>query len=83
MEAMLTSREAGFEFEVAMIVVCVQSGFGLDWVPIRTIYAGEDSHINSGQHLLNFLRLVWQTRQQGPPGKMTANQFQYLHHNPR
>jgi hypothetical protein len=46
-----------------MIVVCVQQGFKLDWVPIRTIYAGEGSHINPLQHTLNFLRVVWQTRQ--------------------
>ena len=63
MEAMLASGEQGFEFEVEMIVVCVQQGFKLDWVPIRTIYAGEGSHINPLQHTLNFLRVVWQTRQ--------------------
>ena len=38
LEAILTSDEAGFEFEVEMIVTCVQHGFKLDWVPIRTIY---------------------------------------------
>ena len=63
MEAMLASGEQGFEFEVEMIVVCVQQGFKLDWVPIRTIYAGESSHINPLQHTLNFLRVVRQTRQ--------------------
>jgi glycosyltransferase involved in cell wall biosynthesis len=62
-EAVLTSNEQGFEFEVEMIVICVQSGFGLEWVPIRTIYAGEASHINSWQHVTNFLRMVWQTKQ--------------------
>ncbi len=63
MEAMLASSEAGFELEVEMIVICVQRGLVLDWTPIRTIYAGEGSHINSRQHVANFLRLVWQTRQ--------------------
>jgi glycosyltransferase involved in cell wall biosynthesis len=62
MEALLDSRESGFEFEVEMIVTCVQQGFALDWVPIRTIYAGEKSHINPWRHLVNFLRVVWQTR---------------------
>jgi len=62
MEALLDSRESGFEFEVEMIVTCVQRGFALDWVPIRTIYAGEKSHINPWRHLVNFLRVVWQTR---------------------
>jgi glycosyltransferase involved in cell wall biosynthesis len=63
MAAMLASAEQGFEFEVEMIVVCVQRGFKLDWVPIRTIYAGESSHINPLRHTFNFLRVVWQTRQ--------------------
>jgi len=64
MEAVLTSSEAGFEFEVDMIVSCVRHGFTLAWVPIRTTYAGEQSHINPFLHLVNFLRVVWQTRQQ-------------------
>jgi hypothetical protein len=45
-----------------MIVTCVLRGFALDWVPIRTIYAGESSHIRPWQHLLGFARVVWQTR---------------------
>ncbi len=62
-EATLTSRESGFEFEVEMIVTCVEQGYVLDWVPIRTIYAGESSHINPVHHVVNYLRVVWQTRQ--------------------
>ena len=63
MAAVLSSHEQGFEFEVEMIVVCVQRGFKLDWVPIQTIYAGESSHIAPIQHAANFLRVVRQTRQ--------------------
>jgi len=63
MQATLNSRESGFEFEVEMIVTCVVRGFVLDWVPIRTIYAGEGSHINPWHHVVHFSRLVWQTRQ--------------------
>jgi hypothetical protein len=62
MQAMLDSAEQGFEFEVEMIVVCVRSGFVLDWVPIRTIYAGEKSHIRRAHHVKHFFRVVWQTR---------------------
>ena len=62
LEAILASDEAGFEFEVEMIVICVQRDFKLDWVPIRTIYAGETSHIHPWRHTVNFLRVVWQTR---------------------
>lgn len=62
LEAILTSDEAGFEFEVEMIVICIQRGYKLDWVPIRTIYAGEQSHIRPWHHTVNFFRMVWQTR---------------------
>ena len=62
MEALLDSDESGFQFEVEMIVTCVQHAFTLDWVPIRTIYAGESSHIRPWQHVVNFFRVVWQTR---------------------
>jgi glycosyltransferase involved in cell wall biosynthesis len=62
LEATLGSHESGFEFEVEMIVTCVQRGYVLDWVPIRTIYAGERSHINPWHHFVNFSRVVLQTR---------------------
>ncbi|HXW00321.1 MAG TPA: glycosyltransferase family 2 protein [Anaerolineae bacterium] len=63
MAAMLDQNvERGFEYEVEMITICVRHDFGLAWVPIRTIYAGETSHINPIQHVKNFLRLIWRTR---------------------
>ena len=54
--------EVGFEFELEMIVICVRQGYRLESVPIRTIYAGETSHINNRHHLANFLRVTRQTR---------------------
>lgn len=60
-EALLASHEQGFEFEVEMITICIQRGYALDWVPIRTIYAGEQSHIHPLRHTVNFVRLLWQT----------------------
>jgi len=68
LEALLTGEERGFEFEVEMIVTCVRHGFTLDWVPIRTIYAGERSHIRSWHHTVNFFRVVWQTRRRRGQG---------------
>jgi glycosyltransferase involved in cell wall biosynthesis len=62
MQDMLDSHQEGFEFEVEMIVTCVQRGYDLDWVKIRTIYAGESSHINPLKHLVNYVRLVAKTR---------------------
>ena len=62
MAATLSSREQGFQFEVEMIVTCVESGFSLGWVPIRTIYAGESSHIDPFRHIIEFFSVVIATR---------------------
>ena len=61
MEATLESREQGFEFEVEMIVTCVRRGYALGGVPIRTIYAGQGSHIKPVPQTIHFFRVVWQT----------------------
>ena len=63
MEYVLLSEEEGFEFEVEMIVDCVRGDFKMDWVGIRTIYAGESSHIQPWKHTVKFLKLVIRTRQ--------------------
>jgi glycosyltransferase involved in cell wall biosynthesis len=62
MEAVAESRETGFEFEVEMIVTCIQYGYQLQWVPIRTIYLGEASHIHPLKHTIEFSRMIMQTR---------------------
>lgn len=62
MQATLESDEAGFEFEVDMVVLCIRREMRLDWVPIRTIYAGEESHIKPWHHIKNFFRVVRKTR---------------------
>jgi glycosyltransferase involved in cell wall biosynthesis len=62
MQATLESDEAGFEFEVDMVVLCIRRGMRLDWVPIRTIYAGEGSHIRPWHHVKNFFRVIFKTR---------------------
>lgn len=62
MAATLASRETNFEFEVEMIVVCVKLGYRLAWVPIRTIYGDEKSHIRPLRHAYHFMRMVFQTR---------------------
>ena len=61
-EAVLLSQEQGFEFEVEMIVICVQRGYTLAWAPIRTIYGDQGSHIDPWTHMRNWLRIVRQTR---------------------
>lgn len=56
MDALLDSTEGGFEFEVEMIARCIALGLPLTTVPIRTIYAGEPSHIRPWHHATEFLR---------------------------
>ena len=61
--ACLHSDESGYEFEVDMIVRCIEQGYSLDWVPISTIYNDHPSHINHVKHVYQYLRLLWQVRQ--------------------
>jgi glycosyltransferase involved in cell wall biosynthesis len=61
-EAVATSHEAGFEYEIEMIATCIRAGFQLEWVRIRTIYAGEPSHIRPWRHFASFIRMVRATR---------------------
>jgi glycosyltransferase involved in cell wall biosynthesis len=63
MRAMLDSEEAGFAFEVEMIAVCQREGWPIGWVPVRTIYAGESSHIQPGKHLREFMAVTQRARQ--------------------
>ena len=56
MREMLESVESGFEFEVEMIARWIALGRPIRWVPIRTIYLGETSHIRPWRHLTGFIR---------------------------
>ena len=62
MAATKDSREAGFAFEVEMIAICLRERWPIEWVPVRTIYAGESSHIRAGAHLREFLAMTWRAR---------------------
>ena len=57
MRGLLSSQEDGFEFEVEMIARCIALGLPMSWVPIRTIYAGEPSHIRPWRHFTEFIRV--------------------------
>jgi glycosyltransferase involved in cell wall biosynthesis len=57
MEALLDSDESGFGFEVEMIARCIALDLPMEEVPIRTIYAGEPSHIRPWAHFTSFLRV--------------------------
>jgi glycosyltransferase involved in cell wall biosynthesis len=62
MTALLDSTESGFEFEVEMIARCIALGLPIADVPIRTIYAGEPSHIRPWRHFTEFLRVTRSAR---------------------
>jgi glycosyltransferase involved in cell wall biosynthesis len=62
MVALMDSDEPGFEFEVEMVTTCIRRGWPIAWVPIRTIYADERSHIRPYRHFLSFVRLVARAR---------------------
>lgn len=62
MEALLYSQETGFEFEVEMISTCLKKHYRLAWVPVRTIYADEKSHIQPLKHAWNYFRIVREAR---------------------
>ncbi len=62
MSALLDSDEHGFEFEVEMIARCIALGLPMTDVPIRTIYAGEPSHIRPLAHFTSFLRVTRDAR---------------------
>jgi glycosyltransferase involved in cell wall biosynthesis len=62
MTALFDSRESGFEFEVEMIARCIALGLPMTEVPIRTIYAGEPSHIRPWAHLTSFVRVTRDAR---------------------
>jgi glycosyltransferase involved in cell wall biosynthesis len=63
MAAMLDSRETGFSFEVEMIAVCLREGWSIEWIPVRTIYADERSHIRPARHVREFLAVTGRARQ--------------------
>ena len=61
-EAALASPEEGFAFEVDEIAICLGRGYGLTWVPIRTIYGEETSDIRPWTHFVSFMRVTWRAR---------------------
>jgi glycosyltransferase involved in cell wall biosynthesis len=64
MAALESSDEDGFAFEVEMITTCVREGWPIAWVPIRTIYAGEPSHIRPVAHLREFVGICRKARRE-------------------
>jgi glycosyltransferase involved in cell wall biosynthesis len=63
MTDLLDSTEDGFAFEVEMIARCIALDLPIAWVPIRTIYAGEPSHVRPLAHFKSFLAASRNARQ--------------------
>ena len=62
MTATLDSTESGFAFEVEMIAICLREGWPIAWLPIRTIYDDQRSHIRPLRHLREFLAVTRRAR---------------------
>lgn len=62
MAATQASTEDGFAFEVEMIAICLRERWPIDWVPVRTIYGDETSHIRPMHHLREFLAMTGRAR---------------------
>jgi glycosyltransferase involved in cell wall biosynthesis len=69
----LESAEGGFEFEVDMVLICLREDWPIEWVPIRTIYEDQGSHIHPVQHVLSFLRMVRRARSAARTGGSTRS----------
>ncbi len=69
MNLLLDSQEMGFEFEVEMIFACLDAGLSIDWVPIKTIYANEKSHISPLSHISNYFRILRRVSKNYPLSK--------------
>lgn len=54
---------ARFSYEVDVIARVIGAGYPIAWVPIRTIYGGEQSHFHPLRDSLDFLRTVWRVWQ--------------------
>jgi glycosyltransferase involved in cell wall biosynthesis len=61
-EAVLESKEQGYEFEMDMILIAIKRGWRIEGVPIRTIYGDEVSNIKPMQHVVHFFRMVRNAR---------------------
>ena len=62
LQVLTESDERGFEFEMEMIVQCVKRGWTVTGVPIATIYGDEVSNIKPVDHVVQFFRMVRDTR---------------------
>ena len=62
LEVLHESKETGYEFEVEMIVYCIARQFSMKWVPIRTIYGDEKSHISPLKHASKFVQVSLRAR---------------------
>ena len=62
LEILHKSKEAGFEFEVEMIVYCIAHQHSMQWVTIQTIYGDEKSHISPLKHVRKFVQVSLRAR---------------------
>ena len=59
---LLDTKEAGYNFMVEMIILCLASGWEIGWVPISTIYGDEKSHQKALYQIKGFTKMCLQAR---------------------
>lgn len=47
-----------FEWEAQALILAARAGWNLETIPVRTVYAGEESHMNLVRDTLRFLRMA-------------------------
>ncbi len=52
-------REGRFDWEPQALILASRAGWGIDRIPVRTVYAGERSHMNLVSDTMRFLRMAW------------------------
>jgi glycosyltransferase involved in cell wall biosynthesis len=50
---------SGYEAETEFLIKTVKQGFRIKFVPIRTIYGGEKSHMKNWSTIVNFVKLIF------------------------
>ena len=51
-------REGRFEWEAQALILCRRGGMEVETIPIRSVYAGQGSHIRLGRDTWRFLRMA-------------------------
>jgi glycosyltransferase involved in cell wall biosynthesis len=55
----VTIQSTGFEAETEFLIKAIKQGFAVEFVPIETIYNGEQSHMTNWKTTMNFAKVLF------------------------